>query len=513
MVVPRGRPTLVLVNANVLTLESSTPRADTIAVNDGRITWVGDQVQLSPSTVASATVVDCDGQTVVPGFIDAHCHILAYAAGLEGVDCSPSNVSSIGDIIRKIRHRASVTPFGEWIRAAGYSEYDLREKRHPTRQDLDIASRHHPVRLNHYSGHACVLNSLALERVGIASDFEEPKGGTVVRDLVTGEPDGLLLEMDSWLEDRIPPLDKFRLRKAVSEASRSFVSRGVTSVMDATASNSLERWNLLRRFRADGDFTPTLHIMPGYRRLAEFEESGLFYGYSDDLSSPGHAKLMLTLTGGRLVPDPETLRRSVAAAHDRDYPVAIHAVEADAVTAAAEALAANQTRGLRDRIEHASECPLDALEAMLKAQPVVVTQPRFLRESGDRYLAEFSDDARWLYRFKSLIDNGIVLAASSDAPVTAPNPLLGIHAAVSRQSNSGATVGPREGITAKQALIMHTRNAAYAVGREKETGTIAVGKRADLAVLSHDPTQLEPDALLGVQVTATIANGEVVWEQ
>ena len=513
MAVPRGRPTLVLVNAKVLTLESSTPRADTIVVNDGRITWVGDQVQISPSIVATATVVDCGGQTVVPGFIDAHCHILAYAAGLEAADCSPPNVSSIGDIIREIRHRASVTPFGEWIRAAGYSEYDLRERRHPTRQDLDAASRHHPVRLNHRSGHACALNSLALERVGIASDSEEPKGGTIGRDLATGEPDGLMLEMDSWLEDRIPPLDKFRLQKAVSEASRSFVSQGVTSVMDATASNSLERWNLLRRFKADGDFTPALHIMPGYRRLAEFEESGLFYGYSDDLSALGHAKLMLTLTSGRLVPDPETLRRSVAAAHDRYYPVAIHAVEADAVTAAAETLAANQTCGLRDRIEHASECPLDALDATLKAQPVVVTQPRFLRESGDRYLAEFSDDARWLYRFKTLVDNGIVLAASSDAPVTAPNPLLSIHAAVTRQSDSGVTIGPEEKLTAKQALTMHTRNAAYAIGREKENGTIAVGNRADLAVLSHDPTQLEPDALLEVQVTATIVNGEVVWGQ
>ena len=195
------------------------------------------------------------------------------------------------------------------------------------------------------------------------------------------------------------------------------------------------------------------------------------------------------------------------------FPVAIHAVEADAVTAAAEALAANRTRGLRDRIEHASECPPDALEAMLKAQPVVVTQPGFLRESGDRYLSELSDYARWLYRFKTLIHSGIVLAASSDAPVTAPNPLLSIHAAVTRQSDSGATVGPNEKLRVKQALTMHTRNAAYAVGREKETGTIAVGKRADLAVLSHDPTQLEPDALLGVTVTATIVNGEVVWSE
>ena len=222
---------------------------------------------------------------------------------------------------------------------------------------------------------------------------------------------------------------------------------------------------------------------------------------------------MLTLTSGRLLPDPETLRESVATAHDLGFPVAIHAVESEAVAAAAEALAANRTRGLRDRIEHASECRPHALEAMLKARPVVVTQPGLLHESGDRYLAESGDDTRWLYRFKTLFDYGIVLAASSDSPVTAPNPLLGIHAAVSRQSPSGAIVGPKERLTTKQALTVHTRNAAYAVGREKETGTISVGKRADLAVLSHDPTQLEPAALLGVRVTATIVNGEIVWSE
>ena len=501
-----------LLNANVLTLDPATPRANTVVVSDGRIIWVGEHTQLPPSIQAHGDVIDCDGQTVVPGFIDAHCHLLAYAASLVAVDCSPPEVSSIGDIIREVRRWASTTPVGEWIRAAGYSEFDLQEKRHPTRWDIDVAAPHHPVRLNHRSGHACVLNSLALERVGIASDFDEPKGGTVARDLATGQPNGLLLEMDSWLEERIPPLDEHRLREAVAEANYRFVSQGVTSVVDATPSNSMERWSLLRRLRAEGVFNPALHIMTGYGGLAEFEESGLMYGFTDDIATLGHAKIMLTLSGGKLVPDSETLRESVAAAHSRGFPVAIHAVEAESIIAAAEALSANRC-GLRDRIEHASECPADALEAVLKAQPVVVTQPGFLRESGDRYLAEFGDDTRWLYRFRTLTDNGIVLAASSDAPVSEPNPLLGVYAAVTRESKSGEVVGYEEQISAEQALAMHTRNAAYAVGGEKWTGTISVGKRADLAVLSHDPTQLEPDAIREVAVTMTMVSGEVVWRK
>ena len=222
MAVPSGEPALVLFNANILSPGPAAPSADTVVISDGLIIWLGDQARLSPSIVANARVVDCAGQTVIPGFIDAHCHVLAYAASLAAIDCSPRNVSSIEDIVHEVSQYATTMPRGEWIRAAGYSEFDLREKRHPTREDLDVVSPHHPVRLNHRSGHACVLNSLALERVGIASDFEEPEGCTVGRDLVTGEPNGLLLEMDSWLEYRIPPLDGFRLRSAVSEAGCRF---------------------------------------------------------------------------------------------------------------------------------------------------------------------------------------------------------------------------------------------------------------------------------------------------
>ena len=180
------QPDIALVNGNVLTLDGVRPFADTVIVRRGRIRWVGKRRNLSPAVLAAAEIIDCGGRTVVPGFIDAHCHILAYAASLEAVDCSPSAVSGIDDIVREIGRVAEVTPRGDWIRATGYSDFDLREKRHPNRRDLDLASPHHPVRLNHLSGHACVLNSLALERVGIGADTEEPAGGTIARDLDGG---------------------------------------------------------------------------------------------------------------------------------------------------------------------------------------------------------------------------------------------------------------------------------------------------------------------------------------
>ena len=508
----RTVPALALVNCRAITLDAAQSEGDAILVEDYRIVWVGDGSHLSPATLAAADVINCGGKTVVPGFIDAHCHILAYAASLIAVDCSPDSVSSIADILREVGARAKSTPHGEWIRAFGYSEFELTEKRHPTRWELDRVSPHHPVRLNHRSGHACVLNSLALDRVGIRADTEEPMGSTIGRDMETAEPNGLLLEMDAWLEGRIPPLTDDELCRGVSQASRQFLSQGVTSVMDATPSNSPDRWNLLRRFRTEGKFAPSLSIMPAAGRLNEFESAGLGYSWADGLSTLGHAKMVLTRSSGRLFPDAEELRAIVEDAHSRGFPAAIHAVEAEAVTAAAEALAASRAPGLRDRIEHASECPPDTLEALLRARPVVASQPRFLRDSGARYHSEFGDEARWLYRFKALSDCGVVIAASSDAPVSAPNPLIAMHAAVTRCAASGEVIGADERITAQEALEMHTGNAAYAACSEGKVGTISIGKHADLAVLSDDPTKVAAEDVSEIEVTMTIAKGKVVWQ-
>ena len=506
------RRDIALVNGNVLTLDSAQPLADAVLVRHGRIAWVGERRNLSTAFLADADVIDCGGRTVVPGFIDAHCHILAYAASLDAVDCSPSAVSGIEGILREIRRVAELTPRGDWIRATGYSDFDLREKRHPTRRDLDLASPHHPVRLNHRSGHASVLNSLALERVGIGVDTEEPPGGTIARDLDDGAPSGLLLEMGDWLDGRIPPLNECRLREAVSQANRIFLSQGVTRVVDATPSNSVDRWKFLGRMRNEGSLAPSLHLMPAAGRIDDFLRAGLRFGRGDGQAAIGHAKIVITQSGGRLYPSADELRSIIEYAHSSGFPVAIHAVEADAVTAAAEVLAAAHAPALRDRIEHASECPPDALGALLRAKPVIVSQPGFIRDSGHRYLKEFGADARWLYRFKTFVNCGLTLAASSDAPVSAPSPLAGMRAAITRQAESGEVVGEEERLTAIEALEMHTKSAAHAVCAEDAAGTIAAGKRADITVLSADPTGIAPERLPDVAVTMTIVNGEVVWQ-
>ena len=509
---------LVLTNARLPTLPRARHAPDAIVARAGKIAWIGDTRHIPLSTLSHASQIDCAGATILPGFIDAHCHILAYAASLLAVDCAPSAVSSIPQIAHAIRQRAAQTPPGEWIRATGYSDFHLAEKRHPTRRDLDAAAPDNPVRLNHRSGHACVLNSLALARVGVTPATPEPPGATIARELDTALPSGLLLDMDAFLDARIPRLAPADLRRGIALANNRFLAAGITSAQDATHTNTPARYQTLTRLASSGELTPSLTIMPGATHLPEFARANLPYGHQrphDNAAAPttlGHAKIMLTQSGGNLHPPYADLSHAIATAHTRGFPVAIHAVESPAVHAAATALAANRAPGLRDRIEHASECPPPTLAALRNANPIVVSQPAFIHDSGDRYLTQLGNQSRWLYRFRSIAKSNLTLAASSDAPVTHPDPLAAIRAAITRRAASGEILEPAERVSAARAITMHTTAAAYAACQENDRGSIAPGMRADLVILNHDPTDLPPDRLPDLRVTMTIIGGSIAWQ-
>ena len=169
--------------------------------------------------------------------------------------------------------------------------------------------------------------------------------------------------------------------------------------------------------------------------------------------------------------------------------------------------------GRRHRIEHCSECPPHLLERLIKLQQMVVTQPPFLYYSGERYLARVPADRQpWLYRFKSFLDSSLMVAASSDSPLVPDNPLVGIYAAITRQTASGQYVRPEEAISAGQALAMYTLNAAHASFEESIKGSITGGKLADMVILSDDPTRTPPEQIKDIKVEMTIIGGKVVWE-
>ena len=511
-----GAPSVILFNARVLTQEQANPVAEMVAVRNGRIAWVGSNSEIASLSAGSARLIDCGGKTLIPGFVDAHCHLLAYAASLIAIDCGPRSVGSIADLQELLRKAARGTPKGRWMRGRGYDELSVSERRFPTRWEIDEAVPDHPVKLNHRSGHACVLNTKALSIAGISAETPDPVSGVIDRDWDTGKPTGLLLEMGDYIDGRVPPLSGDEIARGVRQASLRLVSLGVTSIQDATPSNSPGRWEAFGRFRDDGTVAPRVTMMAGADHIDEFLERGMAFGYGDDRLNLGAVKIMLTATTGALYPDPIALGHLVAKARVSGFQAAVHAVEAEAVEAAALALLRTHTQDGapgRDRIEHCSECPPEILERLTGSGIVVVTQPGFLYYSGARYLAEVPEETRpSLYRIASFVRAGLNPAAGSDAPVAEPNPLAGIYSAATRRARTGETITPAEAVAVHEALRMHTISGAYASFQEEAKGSIAAGKLADLVLLDGDPTGVEPERIPEIQPVLTMIDGRVVWE-
>jgi len=452
----------------------------------------------------------------VPGFNDSHCHILALASSLLGVDCSPSAVGSIADIQVHIREQAQKLPPGSWIRGAGYNEFYLAEKRHPNRWDLDQAAPRHPVKLTHRSGHASVLNSLALSSIGVSMDSPEPPGGMIERDLESGEPNGLLLEMEAYIDKAVPHLSETELEKGIGLANERYISLGITSLQDATAHNGLREWHSFMRLKEKGELAPRLWIMMGIAALEELQESGFHPHFGDDGLRLGAIKIVLDETTGSLYPGQEELTEQVLRAHQAGFQVAIHAIEEGPVGAAARSLEHALHRGpeigRRHRVEHCSVCPPPLLQGLKDARAIVVTQPAFIYYSGERYLATVHEEQLpWLYRIGSFLKEGLMPAAGSDSPVAPNNPLVGMYAAVARKTEGGDELAAEERISPLEALAMYTRAAAYASFEEKVKGSVAVGKLADFALLSADPTEVRPEEITRIEVEMTIVDGRIVW--
>jgi len=509
---------IVLKNASVITMDAGQPKAELVAVIGDKITLVGSNDELASATGAGTRVIDCHGKTVVPGFNDAHCHLFSLIRKLLSIDLSPASVRSISDIKEAIRRKAENTPPGTWLSGTDFNEFYLAEKRYPTRRDIDEVAPDHPVVLSHRSLHACVLNSPALSLAGINRETPEPPGCIIERDLETGEPNGILYEMLGHVRGEVMPrFTAAELDEGVVLANRQLLSYGITSIQEATYTNDHSRWQAIKRFKESGKLRSRISMMVGEEARDIFQEAGLTSGSGDNQLRIGAVKVMLTQTAGELHPTPAELNQLVIDCHRAGFQLAFHAEEEDVIDAAISALEYidNQLSvvGRRHRIEHCSECTPRLLERLRRLGTVIVTQPPFLYYSGERYLATVATgQLPWLYRIKSPLESGVVVAGSSDFPVVPNNPLVGIYAAVTRKAESGQVLLPEEAVSPQQALALYTTNAAYASFEEEIKGSIAQGRLADIVVLSDDPTRVRHEQIKDIKVEMTIIGGEVVWE-
>ena len=510
---------LALINANIMTLDPQRPSANWMVINGERIAFIGEEKHLIENIFSSTKIIDCKAKTIIPGFIEAHCHLRAFAESLLTLDLNPSNgFRSLADINAAIKDLSEKTLPGSWTRGRGYNEFYLAEKRHPTRWDLDEVSPDNPVKLTHRSGHAHVLNSLALKLVGISMETADPPGGLIDRDINTGEPTGLLYEMGQLLSERVPRLNPQELIRGVGLANNRLLSLGITSVQDASHLNDSERWREICSWKEAGLFMPRIDFMLGPIGLKQLGAQDFSSRLEENQLRLNGVKIILDETTGRLHPSQEELNNTVLEIHESGFQVAIHAVEESAVESACSAVEYALRRSPRPdhrhRIEHCSLCTPLLASRLASLGIMVVTQPPFIFYNGDRYLQTVPEhQLEHLYPIKSLLEAGISVAGSSDCPIAPPNPLIGIYSAVSRKSETGKTVGEREKIGPLDAILMFTVNAARVSFEESLKGSITPGKLADLVVLNGDPTKAPADEIKDMEVEMTILNGEVVWEK
>lgn len=523
----------LLTNATVITLDPALPDATAIGVRDGRIAWVGAAADARTDFDGSYREVDLGGATVVPGFIDAHHHLMTLGYWMSQINCAYPEVKSIGDIVSAVRERVATTPVGDWVQGRGYDDNKLAEHRHLTRQDLDVVSPHHPVLIRNISGHMSVVNSVALRNAGIDRDTVSPFGGHIGLD-ADGEPTGLLQEKAQELLG-IPFLshDRTKLAGYLQAAGRAYLAAGVTSGHEAGIFHGSE-FTVFQDAWANGTLPLRTYMMIRTPMLDALEQVGFHTGFGDDLLRVGSIKVISdgSLIGrtaamsqpfvdseglGLAMFTQEELNDIVWRGHRVGWQLAIHAIGDRAITMCLDAYEA-ALRQLpradhRHRIEHCGVMRPDIVARMAELGVIPVGQPPFIHEFGDGFLEHLGRERCQLtYPLKTLLNAGIPVAGSSDSPVSSYRPLVGIQAAVTERTAGGASYAPAEALTVEEALRIYTRNGAYAAFDEHKKGTVTVGKYADFAVLGADPRTVPPDEIAAIGVVATMRGGEFVHE-
>jgi predicted amidohydrolase YtcJ len=544
---------LVIEDAVVVTMAPGAGTARAMLVRDGRIAAVGDPGEIRAAAGPGAEVARLDGATIVPGLIDAHCHVADIGYLAAGADCSQPSAPDIPAIAARLREASSRTPAGSWVTGSGYVEYQLREGRHPTRADLDQAVPDRPAVLYHTSLHACVLNSAALRAAGFEDRQPDPPGGAFGRD-GEGRLDGVVFEgpmfalLERNLGEDITRMDAAERAHLMDRAGQRLAALGITAACDA----DLRRDTFAAFAEADqaGALHQRIYGLVVHDQVDWLLANGLQGRHSGRLATEavkiwadgGMSSRTAAIHGSYPVPphgsgilffSRDELTAMVREFDARGFQVAVHAQGDRAIGTVLDAYAAVLGGGMgragpglggpagsaptgrnprRHRIEHAGAMYPALTARAAELGIVIVSQPGFLSALGDGFAAAFPGQADQLYAFGSWRRAGLTVAGSSDAPVISAAPLLGIRDAVTRRTDGGQVLGPGERLTAWEALALYTTEAAAAMHREDEIGSLQPGKLADFVVLDANPLQADPAQLAGIQVLATVVDGTPTYQ-
>ncbi|HEY0755379.1 MAG TPA: amidohydrolase [Ktedonobacteraceae bacterium] len=533
--------TILYLNGNIYTMDAARPRAQAMAVetHSGRILAVGADDEVRRFGGHAAELVDLRGRTMLPGFIDAHIHLLSTAYRSHYIDAVES--TSEEAVAELVRQRAAQTPPGQWIQGGRWYKDAWPGQRFPGKASLDAVAPEHPVALWSKDGHLLWVNSLALQRAGIDAQTPDPPNGIILR-TDAGEPAGILQEEEATnlvyqiIDKSDPVLTHHLTRQALTSLLRS----GITTIHDIEGSDALD---LFQRLRAEDQLSVRVQMILPRHVLPELKELGLRAGFGDDMLRLAGIKIFADGTLGSqtaamlagfegdpgnrgiLAISEEAMMETVNTASALGLGIAIHAIGDRAVRVALNSIERAQQRlsdtnqhqtlaRLRYRIEHAQLVAPEDLERMRRLGVVASVQP--FHAVADRDMAEryWGRRARHAYAYRTMQNMGIPLALGSDAPVETFDPLSILYAAIQRNdpaTPARAAWGPDQALSMLQALWGYTLGAAYAGGEEHDKGSLTPGKLGDAVILREDLLNIEPARLSENGVATTILGGRVVY--
>ena len=528
----------VYTNGTFYTFDSMEPQVEAVVVENGRFIDIGSRDAMMAYWGGGNTqVVNLEGKTVTPGLVDSHLHMSAIAINLLHVDVT--GLTSKVEMLRKIESQAHSLPPGEWLLGRGWDENLFTDGGIPTIQELDYVSPHNPLYIPRVCGHAALVNSKALEVSGYHQDISIPQGGAIVIDEMTKQPTGLILESASEIfKQYIPEYSQEDLKGALRQTIQMAMKKGLTSVHtnDPSFLGGLHNtYQLFDELLNQEQLGLRSNLLIDHEYLDDLKEAGMYTGFGNHTLQIGAVKLFADGAFGRrtaLLSEPyhdapseygeamysnEELHEIIRKARELSMPIAVHTIGDKALENVLDELDKFPTVAYRDRLIHVQSLRNDLISRLAVPSRIADIQPRFV--VGDFPWVEErlgSNRLPLAYAWKTLMDSHVICAGGSDSPVEPIDPLLGIHAAVTRKGPGDTHEGwnKKEKLSMYHAFKLFTEMGAYPTNEETIKGTISRGKLADMTVYSQNPFEMNnPDELLNTEIEMTIIGGNITFEK
>ncbi|HKQ07310.1 MAG TPA: amidohydrolase family protein [Blastocatellia bacterium] len=527
---------LVLTNGRIYTGEATHPWAEALAARGERVIAIGSSDKMKWVTGPQTRVIDLQGRLAVPGFIDDHTHFMSGGFQLLSVDLRDARTPA--EFAARIKAQAARLGTGRWITGGDWDHELWPGGPLPTKELIDAATPDNPVFVSRLDGHMALANSVVLRLAKITRDTVDPPGGTIVRDPKTGEPTGVLKDAAmSLVWPLVPEPSEKDYNEALDAALKEAARVGVTSIQDITA---WPHYDVYKRYRDAGKLTVRVYArtpLSSWKRQAEVVAR---QGRGDDWLRLGGLKAFMDGslgsttalffepftdapgTAGLMADDniPEgVMKQNIKDADKAGLQCSVHAIgdKANNITLNyfEEVARVNGPRDRRFRIEHAQHLLASDIARFAALGVIASVQPYHAIDDG-RWAEKRIGPTRikTTYPFRSLLDAKATLVFGSDWTVAPLSPILGIHAAVTRATIDGRNPHgwvPEQKITVEEALRAYTAGCAYAEFAERDKGTLAPGKLADITVLSQDLFRIPPDDIQKTTVIYTIVGGRVVF--